>query len=92
MSWRHYLPALIDYALRHVDVPGAMVIEALLGGLRPPDREPPRLASLTKEQEAVVIAVLDVLAFDERSAHRPLAMQVLEEDWAPAALYRRLPP
>lgn len=90
-SWRHYLPRLIGYALRHPDDPGSMVTEALLWSLRPPDREPPRLGSLSAEQEAVVVAVLDVLAFHERSAHRDLAMQVLEEYWVPGALYRRRP-
>ena len=45
-SWRHYLPRLIDYAFRHPDDP-AMVTEALVRSLRPPDRYPPRLATLT---------------------------------------------
>ena len=90
-SWRHYLPGLIDYALRHLGEPGEMVTEGLLASLRPPDREPPRLGSLSGEQEAVVVAVLDLLAFDERSACRELAMQVLEEYWVPNALYRRRP-
>jgi hypothetical protein len=40
-SWRHYLPRLIDYALRRPDDP-AMVAEAL----RPPDRYPPGLATI----------------------------------------------
>jgi hypothetical protein len=53
-----------------------------------PDREPPRLGSLSHEQEAVVIAFLDVLAFDERSVHKAFAMHVLEEYWIPGALYR----
>ena len=90
-SWRHYLPGLIDYALRHLDDPGSMVTEGLLWSLRPPDREPPRLASLSGEQEAVVVATLDLLAFDERSVCREFAMQVLEEYWVPNALYRRRP-
>src|SRR5512140_1520790 len=42
-SWRHYLPYLIDYAFRHRDDP-QMVVEGLLHSLRPPEREPPRLA------------------------------------------------
>ena len=90
-SWRHYLPRLIDYALRHLERP-SMATEGLLGSLRPPDREPPRLGSLSPEQEAAVVAVLDVLGFDERSAHRDLALQVLEEYWVPDALYRKPPP
>ena len=89
-SWRHYLPRLIDYALGRLGEPGSMVTEGLLASLRPPDREPPRLESLSAEQEAVVVALLDVLAFDERSAHQAFAMQVLEEYWVPGALYRKL--
>lgn len=93
-SWRHYLPRLIDYALRHIDrrTPGTMAIDGLLSSLRPPDREPPRLGSLSPEQEAVVVACLEALAFDERSAHQAFAMQVLEEYWIPGALYRKQRP
>jgi hypothetical protein len=91
-SLRHYLPRLIDYALAHLDDPGSGVTDALLWSLRPPDREPPRLGSLSAEQEAVVVALLDVLAFDPRSVCPDLAMQALEEYWAPGALYRRPSP
>ena len=87
-SWRHYLPHLIDYAFRHMDDPG-MAVEGLLHNLRPPDREPPRLASLTAEQEAVIVAFLEEVAFSEDSANRDFAMQVLEEWWIPDALFRR---
>ena len=68
-----------------------MVTESLLSSLRPPDREPPRLASLSAAQEAVVVAVLDALAFGDGSAYQDYAMQVLEEYWVPNALYRRRP-
>ena len=89
-SWRHYLPRLIDYALRNIGSrsAGAMAVEGLLNSLRPPDRTPPRLASLTKEQEDVIVAVLDQLAFAEDSANQAFAMQVMEEWWIPGALYR----
>lgn len=87
-SWRHYLPHLIDYTFRHMDDP-KMVVEGLLHNLRPPDREPPRLASLTAEQEAVIVAFLDEVAFSEDSANRDFAMQVIEEWWIPDALYRK---
>lgn len=86
-SWRHYLPHLIEYALRHIQE-GSNVTDALLASLRPPDREPPRLASLSSEQEVLVTRALDALAFSERSAHHELACQVLEEWWSPGALYR----
>lgn len=85
-SWRHYLPYMIDYNVRHVEQ-GADVCDALLNNLRPPDRQPPRLASLSPEQEKVVTAFLDLLAFSESSAHKDFACQVLEEWWVPKALY-----
>jgi uncharacterized protein DUF6714 len=93
-SWRHYLPRLIDYALRHLDsnAPGTMAIDGLLWSLRPPDRLPPRLGSLSAPQEAVIVAFLDALAFDDNSVHQDVAMQVLEEYWVPNALYRQRPP
>ena len=89
-SWRHYLPRLIDYALRHIasNAPGTMAIDGLLWSLRPPDRDPPRLASLTREQEEIVVAALDQLAFSDDSVYRRDAMQVMEEWWIPGALYR----
>ena len=89
-SWRHYLPRLIDYALRNLasNAPGTMTIDGLLWSLRPPDRDPPRLASLTREQEEVVVAALDQLAFSGDSVYRSDAMQVMEEWWIPGALYR----
>ena len=89
-SWRHYLPRLIDYALRNIasNAPGTMAIDGLLWSLRPPDRDPPRLASLTPEQEAVIVAVLDELAFAEESVYKADAMQVMEEWWIPGALFR----
>jgi len=93
-SWRHYLPRLVDYALRHIHnrTPGAMAIDGLLSSLRPPDREPPRLGSLSPAQEAMVVAFLDALAFDENSVYQDFAMQVLEEYWVPHALHRERRP
>lgn len=87
-SWRHYLPHLIAYTFRHMDDP-KMAVEGLLYSLRPPDREPPRLASLTAEQEAVILQFLEEVAFSEDSVHRDSAIQVLEEWWIPNALYRK---
>ena len=88
VSWRHYLPDLIAYALVRFDRPGDLAVEGLLWSMRPPDREPPRLSSLTDDQEAAVVAFLDVLAFDQASAYQDLARQVLEEWWVPNALFR----
>ena len=92
-SWRHYLPRLIDYALRNLasNAPGPMAIEGFLYSLRPPDREPPRLGSLTPEQEQVIVATLDELAFAEDSLYQQDATQVMEEWWIPGALYRPRP-
>jgi hypothetical protein len=64
------------------------VCDALLNNLRPPDREPPRLASLSADQEKVVVEFLELLAFSNTSAIRHFACQVLEEWWIPGALYR----
>jgi hypothetical protein len=86
-SWRYYLPHLIEYSLRRKQE-YSMVIDALLTSLRPPDREPARLASLSSQQESVVSDFLDVMAFDDRSVHQALACTALEEWWAPGALYR----
>jgi hypothetical protein len=86
-SWRHYLPHLIEYAIRN-SRQSNNVTDALLNNLRPPDRDPPRLTSLSLEQEAAVTETLEYLAFDDASAYKDLACQVLEEWWAPGALYR----
>jgi len=78
-SWRHYLPRLIDYAFRRPDDP-AIAVEALLGSLRPPDRYPPRLGTLTAEQEAVIVAFLETLALGDGSDHlQDEAQQALEQ-------------
>jgi len=82
-SWRHYLPRLIEYALSRPDDP-AMVTEALIRSLRPPDKYPPRLASLTGDQEAVVRSFLESVAFDHPASSVQFeAQQALEEWWLP---------
>jgi hypothetical protein len=90
-SWRHYLPRLISYAFRRPDDP-AMAVEALIRSLRAPDRYPPRLATLTAEQEAVVVAFLETLALGEGTGHlQEDAQQALEEWWLPGARHRPRP-
>ena len=80
-SWRHYLPQLIDYAFRHPNDP-AMVTEALVRSLRPPDRYPPRLATLSADQEDVVRMFLEQAALGDAIPHlQPEAQQALEEWW-----------
>ena len=87
-SWRHYLPRLIDYAFRRPDDP-AMVIEALVRSLRPPDRYPPRLATLSAGQEDVVRSFLEQAALGDVIPHvQAEAQQALEEWWLPNARYR----
>ena len=88
-SWRHYLPFMMEYALRHIAQAGD-VTDALLTSFRPPDRNPPRLGSLTKAQETVVLRFLDVLAHSEESASRDLAAVVLSEWWTPDAIPKDL--
>lgn len=87
-SWRHYLPRLIEYALRRQDDP-AMVAEALIRSLRPPDRYPPRLATLTADQEDVVRSFLELAALGDAMPHLQTdAQQALEEWWLPNARSR----
>ena len=90
-SWRHYLPRLMGYAVRRRDDP-AMVVEALVRSLRPPDRYPSRLTTLTTEQEAVVRTFLEMIALDDAPPHLQTdAQQALEEWWLPGAPHRPRP-
>jgi len=90
-SWRHYLPRLMAYTFRHPNDP-AMASEALIRSLRPPDRYPPRLATLTAEQEAIVVAFLETLALEDADEHlQAEAQQALEEWWLLGARHRPPP-
>jgi hypothetical protein len=90
-SWRHYLPRLIDYAFRRPEDP-AMVIEALVRSLRPPDLYPPRLATLNAEQETVIRLFLEQVALGEAIPHvQTDAQQALEEWWLPNPRCRPTP-
>lgn len=87
-SWRHYLPRLIAYALAHPDDP-AMVVEATVRSLRPPDRVPARLTTLSTAQEAVIVRFLEHIALsDEENGSRDDARAALEEWWLPGAFLR----
>jgi hypothetical protein len=86
-SWRHYLPYLFQYAFHHLHE-GSLVTTALLSSLRPPDRLPARLGSLSTEQENSIRKAIEHLAFAHDSAQSELACQVLEEWWLPNAIYR----
>ena len=87
-SWRHYLPRLIDYAIRRPDDP-AMVTEALVRSLRPPDRYPPRLATLTATRKSVVRSFLELAALGDAMPHvQTDAQQALDEWWLPNARSR----
>ena len=88
-SWRHYLPRLIDHAFRRPDEPTGLVIFSLVYSLRPPDREPPRLATLTPDQESVITAFLEELTRDPAFEHaRDDAAQAIAEWWSPNARLR----
>jgi uncharacterized protein DUF6714 len=90
-SWRHYLPRLIEYAFTHTRDPG-MAVEALVRSLRPPDRYPPRLATLTEEQETVVREFLEMVAFGDLAPDLgEEARQALEEWWLPNPRARPTP-
>lgn len=84
-SWRHYLPFMMEYALRHI-TESSDVTDALLTSFRPPDRNPPRLGSLSKAQETAVLRFLDVMAHSAESANVDLAALVLSEWWTPGAI------
>ena len=86
-SWRHYLPALADFAQRRLSS-NSNVIDTLISSLRPPDRDPPRLSSLVPHQEVAVRELLELLAFSAESAWQEPACQALEEWWVEDALYR----
>ena len=87
-SWRHYLSRLIEYALAHPDDP-AMVVEATVRSLRPPDRAPARLTTLFATQEAVVVAFLEHVALaDDEDGPAEDARAALEEWWLPGAPLR----
>jgi len=59
-----------------------MVTESLVRSLRPPDRYPVRLASLTTEQEAIVRSFLESIAFGHPDTTvQDEAQQALEESW-----------
>jgi hypothetical protein len=84
-AWRHYLPFMMEYALRHI-TESSDVTDALLTSFRPPDRTPPRLGSLSRDQESAVLRFLDVMAYSPSSASTDLAALVLSEWWTPGAI------
>lgn len=86
-SWRAYLPTLIAYAVKHRSDGSSLAIEFTLSSMRPPDRVPPRLATLTAPQREAVVSFLTLLGFDAESAFQDFALQVMEEYWIPSPLY-----
>lgn len=69
-----------------------MVTEALVHSLRPPDRYPPRLGSLTDDQEQVVRELLEAIALGELvPGLQAEAQQALEEWWLPNPRARPTP-
>lgn len=88
VSWRYYLPYLLGYTLQKISDTDSMAVDHFLSNLRPPDREPPRFGSLSAEEQALVVSVLDRLAISDESVWQDPAMVALEEYWGPGALYR----
>nr|WP_323515155.1 DUF6714 family protein [Xanthomonas sp. WHRI 8812E] len=88
VSWRFYLPHLLQHALRNSGNAASNATDTLLQSLRPPDREPPRFGSLSAAEERMVIAALDTLAFTDGSEWIESAQCALEEYWGPGASYR----
>ena len=86
-SWRHYLPQLADYVVRNFDE-GTLVGGATISSLCAPDRNPPRLATLTPGQENAVTKFLEFLALTDGSAHQDEACRAIDEWWSPDAMYR----
>jgi hypothetical protein len=86
-SWRHYLPAFAEFTVRNLGSP-TIAVGPLIDSLRPPDRIPPRLASLTEPQETLVREFLELLAFSAESTWQAEACQALEEWWVENPQYR----
>lgn len=86
-SWRHYLPQLAIHALDFPEY-GGLTIAQLLQSLRPPDRHPPRLRSLSKPQEDVMRQFLEVVASSPASNFQRAASEALEEWWTERASLR----
>jgi hypothetical protein len=87
-SWKHYLPGLIDYTLRHLSDGGSLVVGALLSTLRPGSADDPKISSLNHAQEVIICQFLDKLAFADGSAFQTDAQQVMEEFWVNHSIYR----
>lgn len=78
-SWRHYLPWLMKYVFHH-PTDETMVTQALIRTLLPPDHYPPRLTTLSPEQEAVLVEFLEEIALTgEGSSDQADAQQALKE-------------
>ena len=88
VSWRYYLPRLLEYGLESFHAPGSNAVDFALASLRPPDPVPHRFGSLTPAQQTAVVAALEELAFNPESPWQEPAMIALEEYWAPGATYR----
>jgi hypothetical protein len=86
-SWHFYLPAFLEYSVRHSSRGDSLVIAACLNNLRPPDRLPSRFSTLTDRQRRAVVSVLEFLASDSESEFAADASRVLEGYWIEKPLY-----
>lgn len=87
-SWKHYLPSLMDYSVRHWADGSSMVVESLLSTLRPASPDDAKITSLTAPQEHIICRFLELLAFEDESAFQAEAQQVLQEYWIDHSIYR----
>lgn len=79
-SWRHYLPAIADFAQRHLGSP-TVVVGTFLDSLGAPESDLPRLGSLSDAQAALARELLEMLAFSPESTWQTEACEALAEWW-----------
>ena len=80
-SWLYYLPILLNYSLAQMEAGISAAVDTFLFSLRPPDRDPARFGTLSADQQAVVVAVLEALGFSPDSKYQDDALQALQEYW-----------
>jgi len=85
-SWRYYLPAFLRHAVCNANRVSPAT-DACLSNLRPPDKEPPRLKTISPTERTAIVSALEYLAFDLGSVYQETACQVLEEYWVEKSLY-----
>jgi len=80
-SWRYYLPILLRYGLEQMESTTSSALDTFLFSLLPPDRDPPRFATLTAAQRDVVESFLELVGFAPASQYQDAALMALEQYW-----------